>query len=417
MRRVISFVIALAMFAVTAGGIHVYNHKHTVTDPKAFGVWTDRDKLSAPDIIRDNITDKTLMIMGSSELTHKSDTLAHPVNFFDETDCDPLLIGAGYTQSLFHAINVAAVGDSLKDRRVILIVSPSWFKKSGVLDVAYASRFSESEFTEMLKNKNISDETKAYMTERTNKMLKSADPAGYKRVLSTEKALRADTANAGNTDSSGASRPASESATLSDRISFLVYNAFSKERASYKMSFAALFNRKLSTPPAHPGQTIFNADGAIDWTALHNDIIKRSAAAHDNQFYMDPTGYSKISRIMSHKKDKNKDPSVNCYTKSPEYGDFKCFLQVCNELNIEANVFLLPLNGYWYDYMGFGPQTRSVFRQNIADITAQYGARFTDFSSYDFTKYFFEDGVHLDEEGWLTLDEKIYEYFNENKNK
>ena len=67
--------------------------------------------------------------------------------------------------------------------------------------------------------------------------------------------------------------------------------------------------------------------------------------------------------------------------------------------------------------MGYGPQTRSVFRQNIADITAEYGARLTDFSAYDFTKYFFEDGVHLDEEGWLTLDEKIYEYFNENKEK
>ena len=132
---------------------------------------------------------------------------------------------------------------------------------------------------------------------------------------------------------------------------------------------------------------------------------------------MDPDGYRKISHILFRKKNKNKDPSVNCYASSPEYGDFKCFLQVCNELGIEVNVFLLPLNGYWYDYMGYGPQTRSVFRQNIADITAEYGARLTDFSAYDFTKYFFEDGVHLDEEGWLTLDEKIYEYFNENKEK
>lgn len=412
MRRVISFVIALAMFAVTAGGIHVYDHRNAVTDPKAFGVWTSRDKLSAPDVIRSNITDRTLMIMGSSELTHKSDTLAHPVNFFDETDCDPLLIGSGYTQSLFHAINVAAVGDSLKDRRVILIVSPSWFKKSGVIDVAYASRFSESEFTEMLKNDNISDASKAYMIERTNKMLQSADPAGYKRLLSTENVLCPDNV-ANDTDSSSADVTAS----LSDRINFRVYDAFNKERALYKISFSALFNKDLSVPPTHPEQTIYNSSGDIDWSGLRDDISARSASEHNNQFYMDPSGYSKISHMMSHKKNKNKDPSVNCYARSPEYGDFKCFLQVCNELGIEVNVFLLPLNGYWYDYMGYGSQTRSLFRQNIADITSEYGARLTDFSAYDHTKYFFEDGVHLDEEGWLTLDEKIYEYFNENKEK
>ena len=67
MRRVISFVIALAMFTVTAAGIHVYDHRQAVTDSKAFGVWTSRDKFSAPEIIRSNITDRTLMIMGSSE--------------------------------------------------------------------------------------------------------------------------------------------------------------------------------------------------------------------------------------------------------------------------------------------------------------------------------------------------------------
>ena len=414
MRRVISFVIALAMFTVTAAGIHVYDHRQAVTDSKAFGVWTSRDKFSAPEIMRSNITDRTLMIMGSSELTHKSDTLAHPVNFFDETDCDPLLIGAGYTQSLFHAINVAAIGDSLKDRRVILIVSPSWFKKSGVVDVAYASRFSESEFTEMLKNDNISDASKTYMIERTNKMLQSADPAGYKRVLSSEKIIYADKADniADDPVVSAACQP-----SLSDRINFRIYNAFNKERALYKMSFSSLLNTDLSVPPTHPDQTIYNTSGDIDWSALHDDILTRSASSHNNQFYMDPDGYRKISHIVSHKKNKNKDPSVNCYASSPEYGDFKCFLQVCNELGIEVNVFLLPLNGYWYDYMGYGPQTRSVFRQNVADITAEYGARLTDFSAYDFTKYFFEDGVHLDEEGWLTLDEKIYEYFNENKEK
>lgn len=415
MRRVISFVIALAMFTVTAAGIHIYYHRHAATDPKAFGVWTSRDKLSATEIIRSNITDRTLMIMGSSELTHKSDTLAHPVNFFDETDCDPLLIGAGYTQSLFHAINVAAVGNSLKDRRVILIVSPSWFKKSGVIDVAYASRFSESEFTEMLKNDNISDASRSYMIERTNKMLRLADPAGYKRVLSSEKILYADKAD--NIAGDPAAGSASCRTSLSDRINFRVYNAFNKERALYKMSFSSLFNHDLSVPPTHPHQTIYNSSGDIDWSGLHDDILTRSISSHNNQFYMDPDGYRKISHTISHKKNKNKDPSVNCYADSPEYGDFKCFLQVCNELGIEANVFLLPLNGYWYDYMGYGPQTRSIFRQNIADITAEYGARLTDFSAYDFTKYFFEDGVHLDEEGWLTLDEKIYEYFNENKEK
>ena len=51
---------------------------------------------------------------------------------FAHTDVEPMLIGAGYYQSLNHAITLATIGNDIPNKKVVLFVSPTWFRKDGV---------------------------------------------------------------------------------------------------------------------------------------------------------------------------------------------------------------------------------------------------------------------------------------------
>ena len=84
-----------------------------------------------------------------------------------------MIIGASYTQSLFHAILVGAVSPELKRKEAILLVSPSWFKEKGIEPGAFAMRFSETEYLAFLRNSEISDDVKKEVADLVEERLSS----------------------------------------------------------------------------------------------------------------------------------------------------------------------------------------------------------------------------------------------------
>ena len=84
-----------------------------------------------------------------------------------------MIIGASYTQSLFHAILVGAVSPELKKKEAVLLVSPSWFKENGIEPGAFAMRFSETEYLAFLRNTDISDNLKKEVANLAEERLSS----------------------------------------------------------------------------------------------------------------------------------------------------------------------------------------------------------------------------------------------------
>ena len=101
--------------------------------------------------ISDNIKDDTVLFMGSSEFHHGAHTPTFPAKVLKKQGIDAMCIGSSYNQSLSHATALAAVGPKLKSKKVILMVSPSWFNPLGVAahKSAFAVRFSETEYIGM----------------------------------------------------------------------------------------------------------------------------------------------------------------------------------------------------------------------------------------------------------------------------
>ena len=99
------------------------------------------------------------------------------------------------------------------------------------------------------------------------------------------------------------------------------------------------------------------------------------------------------------------------YLESPEYKDLKCFLDVCEDLEIEPMIVLLPVNGKWYDYTKFPKDGLAAYYSKVSDTVKEYqDAKLVDLSAISDQDYYLEDTIHIGWKGWVKLDEIIYQF-------
>lgn len=388
MKRMKAFLTALLLFVLTAVGCHLYIKDRVAVNNPKFSTWSAESKGKSLAGLTGNMNEGSFPVFGSSEFQHGADTPYHPANIFAGNRFNPMLIGAGYYQSLSHAVTLAAIEPSMTQRKAVLLLSPQWFRKTGVVDQAYASRFSELLYVGMLENEKLSDETKTYISERTQELL-NADEKTQERVLTHEKVLWK--------KEGGVMESSLES----------IWNRFLNEKDLFSMS--AL----LGVSGIERGAGLPTEDQEPDWEALLAQAEADGEQENQNEFYMNDTSYKLLQPYLEQKEGKDSD-AVNGYQKSPEYDDLRCFLQVCRELDIEPMLVLIPVNGYYYDYTGFPTEARQGYYEKIRAVATEYDAKVADFSDQEYTKYFFEDRVHLGKKGWVMVSESLYQFYQEN---
>ena len=314
---------------------------------------------------------------------HGQDTPYHPSAMFADSDFEPMLIGAGYYQSLSHAIALGAVGEGQK--KAVLFLSPQWFRKPGVLPQAFASRFSENDYMGMLQNENLSKETKQYIIDRTHALLKD-DPKTRNRLSRYERVWDTKTA------------------TTEDTLLANAWQGFLNEKE--RITVPLLFDLTAKKTNRTAGNI------SINWTKWLAKAEKDGSRYQENQFYIDEKNYKKLKPRLSKKKDSNKK-AIHGYGSSPEYDDLRCFLDVCRDMDIKPLLVILPVNGYYYDYTGFPQTARETYYSNIRNLADAYNAQLADFSADEYTKYFFEDQVHIGRKGWVLINESLYNFYKE----
>lgn len=381
---------AFVLFSATVLGIHGFIDKNARFDPHSFGSWISPYKFFAADNVKANMDENTILTLGSSEFRHGTKMSTHPANMFRDSSLNMMMVGAGYYQSLFHAVELSALADGVKNRKVVLILSPQWFTKEGVLPPAYASRFSDETFVAMLQNKKISRGTKDYIIKRTKKLL-SGDPQTKERVQRYERVFL-------NKDPS-----------FYDRQYVRFYRGFLEEKSEVGITAAAIAEGVEPYDPKKKDTT-----GEPDWEAYNRMAQKEGRkGSKDNPFYVANRVYQK--QILP-KLEKTKDSSKGAsYAESPEYEDLRCFLEVCRETGIQPMLVLMPVNGYWYDHIGFAKEERKAYYENVRALAKEYGAALADFAKDEYTRYFFLDKVHLGWKGWLDINESIYRFAKETK--
>ena len=136
------------------------------------------EKYKSKDIILENITPKTLVLLGSSELTTTINEEYHPKKIFNYEDFNIMQIGVGNSQNIIHAATIGSIGNDIRNNEIVMIQSIQWFdNKNGILKDAFLSRISSEHVYNTMANDKISKETKEKFINRvielssTNKVL------------------------------------------------------------------------------------------------------------------------------------------------------------------------------------------------------------------------------------------------------
>ena len=387
MKKITAFFTALAMILVIALGMHFFTAGAAGRVHDDIYGWTDETKFTSMGSLAASVDEETLLVMGSSELQHQKSTPYNPGNLLRDSGVKPLLIGAGYYQSLFHATALTALEPEMENRRVVLILAPQWFRKSGVRPEAYASRFSEENYIDMLCSEKLSPETRKYIIKRTHKLLSKVDPTMDKRIRAYEEQYLDEDL-----------RPVSSEMTLREKF------VREKNRTNIYLRYTMydlLHSLGPEQEPVLPDFEALRFQAALDG----------EEACGGNEFYVKKSYYD---NYIVHVMDEEKDSGIKTgYSVSPEYDDLECFLMTCRDLEITPLLMITPVNGYWYDYIGFPAEAREDYYSRIRSLAEEYQAEICDFSDREYEPYFMEDTIHIGWKGWVDACEAIYRFAKE----
>ena len=394
MRKALFRALACLLAAVLALALVRWGLEATMPDyPSALGDDPVPEKITGEYLMKAAAeSPDTLTIFGSSELK-TTEISTHPANFFAGKRCgfQVDLIGRGSCQSLVHAMAIAASGDSLTGKQVVLITAPQSYVPDGIAPDLFMANFSEQQMLSLLADKTLPEASRQYLAARVQQLICEYN-AQYGASLQTHTAAGLMSRAA-----------ASENAALETLLA--PYAALSK----WLLDTRDLVSARKAIAAAPAEKTAASAD--IDWQAEETAaLLQAEQMVTGNEFYMEDGYYNTyVGRRLAQQKDKD---AALSYAQSPEYDDLRCLFDVCAAKELDVLFVHVPLNGTWSDYTGFSAEKRSEYYENVRQIAAQYdNVTLLDLTAYEYEPYFLCDTMHLGWKGWLAVDKAITEFW------
>ena len=381
----IAFVLALLTLALY---LHVINQKlanyYHVSD-NSIRYNFEFTKYKGRDILKDNIDDKTLVVLGSSELGKVSEHPFHIKQLFNYDDFHIMAIGGGNFQNIIQASMLGSLGNDFPKQKFILSESFIWFDQFGMNPKAFLSRVSNEHVYYTLINPKISKETKEKF---------------MKRVLELSK----DNKNVHETFERYKRRLVDHKGTIVD--DWLIKMDVEKFALNNKISFYFTGN---VTPIPSSGPVTPN----YDWKELQNKYLNDAKVRTEgNDFGIEKRYYA--AEIQNRLEKLKNSAAKYKYDISTEYDDYALVLQMAKEMGLEVEVVHFPINGKWYDYIGIGPEQRAIYSKKLTEITESFGYKIMDLTSKEYEPYYMYDTVHPGWKGWPEVAEEMLKFYQKN---
>ena len=381
----IAFVLALLTLALY---LHVINQKlanyYHVSD-NSIRYNFEFTKYKGRDILKDNIDDKTLVVLGSSELGKVSEHPFHIKQLFNYDDFHIMAIGGGNFQNIIQASMLGSLGNNFPKQKFILSESFIWFDQYGMNPKAFLSRVSNEHVYYTLINPKISKETKEKF---------------MKRVLELSK----DNKNVHETFERYKRRLVDHKGTFVD--DWLIKMDVEKFALNNKISFYFTGN---VTPIPSSGPVTPN----YNWKELQNKYLNDAKVRTEgNDFGIEKRYYA--AEIQNRLEKLKNSAAKYKYDISTEYDDYALVLQMAKEMGLEVEVVNFPINGKWYDYIGIGPEQRAIYSKKITEITESFGYKIMDLTSKEYEPYYMYDTVHPGWKGWPEVAEEMLKFYQKN---
>lgn len=389
MKKIQAFGIALVLALLTlALYLHIINQKlanyYHVSD-NSIRYNFEFTKYKGRDILKDNIDDKTLVVLGSSELGRVSEHPFHIKQLFNYDDFHIMAIGGGNFQNIIQASMLGSLGNDFPKQKFILSESFIWFDQFGMNPKAFLSRVSNEHVYYTLINPKISKETKEKFMKRVLELSKN-----NKNVHETFERYKR--------------RLVDHKGTIVD--DWLIKMDVEKFALNNKISFYFTGN---VTPIPSSGPVTPN----YDWKELQNKYLNDAKVRTEgNDFGIEKRYYA--SEIQNRLEKLKNSAAKYKYDISTEYDDYALVLQMAKEMGLEVEVVNFPINGKWYDYIGIGPEQRAIYSKKITEITESFGYKIMDLTSKEYEPYYMYDTVHPGWKGWPEVAEEMLKFYQKN---
>ena len=347
---------------------------------------TAYEKYKSKDIITENITQNTLVLLGSSELTATINERYHPNKIFNYEDFNIMQIGTGYSQNIVQASTLGSIEGAMKNKKVAIVESVQWFAKGGLQNDAFLNKASQEHIYNTMINDKISKKTKEKLINRVIELTSNSKAQNdiyrkYKEYFIEnkgsfigEKMLALD----------------NDIYSFKNKIQFYV----NKDKINYPFS----------------GKNTPN----YDWNSLTNDFVEEvKKTTNNNEYAVDNKYYNTyLAKNYSTFRDSNKGIS---YLESPEYIDYEIFLDVAKELGMKVEVIIFPVNGKWNDYTGVSKEMREQAYRNIEEMAKKYdNVKVLNYGNREYEDYFLFDVMHVGVKGWMEVERELYKFAKQN---
>ena len=341
---------------------------------------TAYEKYKSKDIILENITPKTLVLLGSSELTTTINEEYHPKKIFNYEDFNIMQIGVGNSQNIIHAATIGSIGNDIRNNEIVMIQSIQWFdNKNGILKDAFLSRISSEHVYNTMANDKISKETKEKFINRVIE-LSSTNKVLNKKYRSYKKYF------------------------VEEQGNFITGEFLKLDNYFYKLKNKYEFfkNKGRENYPLSGEKT-----PDYNWKELDEKVTEQAKErTNNNDYQIDNTYYDKY---IKSKYDQLKNSSKNTkYDESKEYDDLDILLSIVKDLKLNMKFAILPANGKWSDYTGIDSEKRQVAYNNLKEIAKKNNIEVMDYSSKEYEDYYMYDAMHLGWRGWIDFERDLY---------
>lgn len=324
-----------------------------------------------------------LPIFGSSELARLD--RFHPANYFqvNKEGVTPFLVGRGGTESLIHFLNLAEHKDQLRGKKLVFVLSPQWFQPGGADESHFAPNFSSLQGYDFAFNNEI------------NPVMKKK---AIKRLLKF-KAVSADPMLTALYDAEISNDPfAKRKAQVIKPFALMYRNLLIKKDLYYTLAGGLHRHRDISTKVK-----------AKSWNQLEQlaDQLGQKES-RTNKFMIIDSQYRKLEKRIPELQNTKEGAT---YGRSVEYQDFQLILDLLHESGAKALFISVPVNGKWYDYVGFPKEGRKAYYTRIRQQIEKSGFSVADFSNHEYDPYFMKDTIHIGWKGWVYTDKAIEDFY------
>ncbi|MDD5198467.1 MAG: D-alanyl-lipoteichoic acid biosynthesis protein DltD [Terrimicrobiaceae bacterium] len=386
---VIAGAVAAILLSVLFGSLHLERRLAHLTAPQMLAVKDQGIALQDAAFASKDL----LPIYGSSEFLN--DSIYAGRIFFSKypTGFELFTVGKAGAKTFIIAQRLAAVGGKLRGKKVVIILSPTWFlaRREGVS--YYDGNFSALQASELIFDSPLSLSLKKQFAQE---MLK------YPETLAGHDLLRMGLERLVNSNGAAGDRLVTDLGKTDD----FMLQTLDRWQTAFSLTSECLEHPALLIDRRRHRKT------SPDWRQLVDDADKVSETAYDaeQKSSSDPSARKLYQKI----KGKRDASFTSMLDSSDEWSHLKILLQTLRELGARPLIINIPINARSFDTVGVTAAQRGYYYARLRDEVRSFHFPVVTYQEHENDPDFFGDSLgHPSAKGWMIFNRTIDQFYHD----